>query len=274
MFIRGSIRLGVLVLAFLCGFALRAQTNTAAVGAAPRAGRDDVQIPAGTILPIRLNHGFSSKSTRVGQQLTGRIMQDVPLPNAQKIPAGARLRGTVVAVSSAGKNGKGKISFRFDHIEVHRHGVPIVTELRALASFMEVQFAQIPETTPGFGTPYTWATTDLIGGDVKYGVGGPVTDRGSQVVGEGTYEGVLVHVRAKPESGCRGELDGNHDPQALWVFSADSCGVYGMSGIRIAHAGRTEPLGEIVISADSSDVNVRGGSGMLLRVAQSTAAAL
>ncbi len=268
MFIRGSIRLGVLVLALLCGFALRAQTIAAAAGAAPRAGRDGVQIPAGTILPVRLNHGFSSKSTRVGQQLTGRIMQDVPLPGSGKIPEGSKVVGTILSISAAGSNNAGKITFQFAQIEVHDLKTAIVTNLRAIASPMEVQFAQIPETTPGFGTPYVWATTSLIGGDVKYGAGGPVTDRGSQVVGEGTYEGVLVHVRAQPESGCRGELDGNHDPQALWVFSADSCGVYGMSGIRIAHAGRTERLGEIVISADSGDVNVRGGSGMLLRVAQ------
>ena len=33
---------------------------------------------------------------------------------------------------------------------------------------MEVQFAQPPETTPDFGTPFVWATTDQIGGDVKY----------------------------------------------------------------------------------------------------------
>jgi hypothetical protein len=265
MFIRGSIRLGVLVLAFLCGFALRAQTNTAAVGAAPRAGRDDVQIPAGTILPIRLNHGFSSKNARVGQQLTGRIMQDVPLPGSGKIPEGSQVIGTILSVSSAGSNNAGKVTLRFDQIEVHHHRAAMVTNLRAIASPMEVQFAQIPETSPGFGTPYPWATTSLIGGDVKYGTGGPVTDRGSQVVGEGTYEGVLVHVRAQPESGCRGELDGNQQLQALWVFSADSCGAYGMAGARIMHAGRTAPIGEITLSADSGDVNVRSGSGMLVR---------
>jgi hypothetical protein len=268
MSIRGSIRLGVLILAFLCGLVLAAQTNIPSANDRPGADRDSIQIPAGTILPVRLNHGFSSKNARAGQKITGRLMQDVPLPNAQKIPEGARLRGTVVAVSSAGKSGTGRVSFRFDHIEVHRQSVAIVTDLRALASFMEVQYAQIPETTPGFGTPYSWATTDLIGGGVKYGVGGPVTDRGSEVVGTGTFSGVLVHVGAQPESGCSGDAGSNHDLQALWVFSADSCGVYGMSGIRIAHAGRTVPLGEVVISADSGDVNVRSGSGMLLRVAQ------
>jgi len=271
MFIRGSIRLGVLVLAVLCGFALRAQTNTAAAGAAPRADRDSIQIPAGTILPVRLNHGFSSKSTRVGQQLTGRIMQDVPLPSSGpgsgKIPEGSKVIGAILSVSAAGSNNAGKITFQFAQIEIHHRRMAMVTNLRAIASPMEVAFAQIPETTPGFGTPYVWATTSLIGGDVKYGAGGPVTDRGSQVVGEGTYNGVLVHVRAQPESGCRGELEGNHDAQALWVFSADSCGVYGVSGIRIEHEGRGAPVGEITLSAENGNVNIRNGSGMLLRMA-------
>jgi hypothetical protein len=267
MFIRGSIRLGVLVLVLLCAFAVRAQTNTAAAGGAPRAGRDHVQIPAGTILPVRLNHGFSSKSTRVGQQLTGRIMQDVPLPGSGKFPEGSKVIGTILSVSAAGNNNAGRITLRFDQIEVHRRRAAMVTNLRAIASPMEVEFAQTPETTPGFGTPYVWATTNLIGGDVKYGAGGPVTDRGNQVVGEGTYEGVLVHVREQPESACRGEL-GNHHLQALWVFSADSCGVYGMAGARIIHAGRTAPVGEITITAESGDVKVRSGSGMLLRIAR------
>lgn len=275
MFIRGSIRIGVLVLALLCGLVLRAQTNPSDADARGGVGRDSIQIPAGTILPVRLNHGFSSKSTRVGQQLTGRIMQDVPLPNSRpnsgpgsgKIPEGSKVIGTILSVSAAANNNPGKITFQFSQIEIHHRRMTMVTNLRAIASPVEVEFAQIPESTLGFGTPYAWATTELIGGGVKYGAGGPVTDRGSQIVGEGTYEGVLVHVTAQPESGCRGDLDGNHDLQALWVFSADSCGVYGMSGIRITRAGRTESLGEIVISADSGDVNVRSGSGMLLRVA-------
>ena len=277
MFVRGSIRLGVLVLAFLGGIVLRAQTRTSDADERSGVGRDSIQIPAGTILPVQLNHGFSSRNARVGQQLTGRIMQDVPLPSSGpnsgpgsgKIPEGSRVIGTILSVSAAGNSGGGKITFQFTQIEIHHRRMAMVTNLRAIASTMEVEFAQIPESTLGFGTSYPWATTDLIGGGVKYGAGGPVTDRGSQIVGEGTYSGVLVHVTtAQPESGCRGELDGNDDLQALWVFSADACGVYGIAGARIMHAGRTGPLGEITLSAASGDVNVRSGSGMLLRVAQ------
>ncbi len=273
MFIRGSIRLGVLILALLCGFAIRAQTKPSRAEARHSVGGDSVQIPAGTILPVRLNRGFSSKNARVGQQLTGRIMQDVPFPNSGpgsgKIPEGSKVIGTIVSVSAAGSsNAAARITLRFDQIEVHGRRMAMVANLRAIASPLEVQFAQIPETSPGFGTPYSWATTDLVGGGVKYGAGGPVTDQASQVVGKGTYEGVLVHVRAEPGSGCRGELDGNDHLQALWVFSADVCGVYGETRFRIEHAGRTAPAGEITLSTESGNVNVRSGSGLLLRVAR------
>jgi hypothetical protein len=103
---------------------------------------------------------------------------------------------------------------------------------------------------------------------VKYGVGGPVTDSSSRTVGEGVFDGVLVHVRAQAGTKCRGALDEEDPLQALWLFSADACGVYGIDGVTIAHAGRTEPVGEIVLAAESGDIKVRSRSGMLLRVEQ------
>jgi hypothetical protein len=169
-------------------------------------------------------------------------------------------------VTPAGNNSPATISFRFDHLEIHHRGTSVVTSLRASASFMEVEFAQIPKTSLGFGTPYVWATTQQIGGDEKYGVGGPVTDKWSQTVGEGVFDGVLVHVRAQPGTKCRGAMDAEDRLQALWVFSADACGVYGMTGVSIAHAGRTEPVGQIALAAESGNVRLRGGSGLLLRV--------
>jgi hypothetical protein len=225
-----------------------------------------LEIPAGTILPVRLNHSLSSKSAHQGQQVTGRVMQDVPLPKNEKIPEGAKVSGTIVSVKRADNGTNGEISFRFDNLEFHRHKIPIVANLRALAGFMEVQSAQTPEFSPGFGTSYIWATTRQIGGDEVYGVGGPVTNQNSETVGRGVYGGVLVHVRSQPESPCRGALDLEDGLQALWVFSSDACGVYGIQGVRIAHAGRTEPVGEITLVADQRSLLIRGASAMLLRI--------
>ena len=225
-----------------------------------------LEIPVGTILPVRINHGFSSKNAKSGQGITARMMQNVPLPDGSKIPEGAKVIGAVVSVTPAGNSGGAQISIRFSQLKFHHRNVQIVTGLRALASMVEVEYAQIPETTPDFGTPYAWITTHQIGGDVKYGVGGPVTDRSNQLVGQGVFDGSLVHVRSQPGTKCRGALDAEDRLQALWVFSADACGVYGMKGTKIVHAGRTEPVGEIVLTSESGEVKVGSGSGALLRV--------
>jgi len=77
---------------------------------------------------------------------------------------------------------------------------------------------------------------------------------------------VLVRLSAKPGTKCRGNIGDNDRPQALWLFSSDACGTYGFSDLAILHAGRSDPLGEIMLASEHGDLNIRGGSGMLLRV--------
>jgi len=194
-------------------------------------------------------------------------MQNVPLPNGQKIPSGAHVRGTLVA-ATPGKTGSdgGELTLRFDELEVHGRRVRIQTNLRAIASLAAVQGAEIPQYSIGFGTSYNWAPTEQIGGDIKYGFDGPVTDSDTQEVGKGVYDGVLVHVRANEERNCRGALDGEDRLQALWLFSSDACGAYGFDDMAIRHAGRDEPVGTIVLRVPRGDVKLRGGTGLLLRV--------
>jgi hypothetical protein len=242
----------------------RAQTQNSEVQEAKAPRR--LEIPMGTVLPVRLDHALSSKRAKEGQAITGRIMQDVPLPNDCKIPEGAKVLGTILSVQRSANSTNGRIAIRFDTLAIHRIRIPISTNLRALAGFMEVQSAQTPEISPGFGTPSSWATTRQIGGDEVYGVGGQVTDQSSNTVGKGVFGGVLVHVRAPAGSQCHGPMDAEDRLQALWVFSSDACGVYGLTGVTIAHAGRTEPIGEIILAAEQKDVLIRGASGVLLRV--------
>ncbi len=222
-------------------------------------------IPPGTILPVALNSSLNSRKAKVGQVITGRVMQDVPLPRGT-IHAGARVIGHITNVKPADGADGAQLSFRFDKLMISKQtSVPITTNLRALASMMAVEQAQLPESGPDRGTSENAWTTDQIGGEVVYRGGGPVAN-GLMPVGEPTTNGVLVHLSAKPGSKCRGDIEGTDRLQATWVFSSDTCGVYDIPNLEIAHAGRTNPVGEITLASDKGDVNVRAGSGILLRV--------
>ena len=222
-------------------------------------------IPAGTILPLRLNSSLNSKKSKSGQAITATIMQDVPLAPRSTIHAGAKVLGHVLDVSPSTAGSGAQISLRFDTIVISKQRVTIATNLRALGSMMEVHEAQLPQSGPDRGTSQNSWTTIQIGGDVVYRGGGPVA-HGLEVVGTPTADGVLCRVRANSAGNCRGEADGNDRPQALWIFSADACGAYGFPDLTIVHAGRSSPVGQVTLGSTRGDVEVRSGSGMLLRV--------
>jgi hypothetical protein len=221
-------------------------------------------IPPGTVLPVALTSSLNSRKSAPGKVVTARIMQDVPLAGGSKIKAGARVIGHLVSVRPATNGQAAQMAMQFDRVKFDKADVAIRANLRALASLMEVEDTQVPTTGPDRGTPSTWITRNLVGGEVAYGAGGPVV-RGTDSVGIALVDGVLVPVSANVHAGCRDEISDNHQRQALWVFSSDACGIYGYPDVRIAHSGRTEPYGEIQLTSPK-DFVIRGGSGMLLRV--------
>ena len=230
--------------------------------------KGSVAIPVGTILPVRLNSTISSAKGTPGQVITGRIMQDVPLSPGVRIPEGSRVIGHIVEVAPASTGTPARLSFQFDKLVFSHQAISIITNLRAIAGFMRIVEAQTPPIGPSESDVYRWLTTVQVGGDVVYGEGGVVTASGNanQIVGREVNGGVLGQVRAKEGTKCRGAIEGNDTPQALWVFSSDACGTYGLEHIRIAHAGRTDPTAVIVLTSDSGNIKIAGGAGMLLRI--------
>ena len=225
-------------------------------------------IPSGTILPVHLNSTISTGKSKPGQVITGRIMQDVPLAGRARIRQGSKVIGHIVEVSPANGGTNARIALQFDQLLSAHQTIPITTNLRAIAGFMEVYAAQTP-----FGAGETnsnqWLTTVQVGGDVAYGEGGPVTSANADVfVGKLINGGLLGRVRAKEGSACRGPIDGNENLQALWVFSSDACGTYGLEHVSIVHAGPSEPIGVIVLASDQSNFRIAAGAGMLLRVTE------
>ncbi len=234
-----------------------AQGQDAATGAA---------IPPGTILPVRLNSSLSSTETKPGQIISARIMQDVPLATGGKIREGSKVIGHVVDVSSSTDSGMARISLQFDKVVSSGRTIPVRTNLRAVAGFMAVVESGTPE-----GPASSPLATTQVGGDVAYTSGGVVTEASTgQVVGKSVNDGVLDQPNAASRQGkeCRGAVDGNDSPEAMWVFSSDACGTYGLTSILVAHAGRTEPVGVIVLVSEKGRLKLPRGAGMLLRVDQ------
>lgn len=223
------------------------------------------KIAVGIVLPVQLNSSLRSDKARAGERISARVMQDVPLPGGRKIHAGAKVIGHVVSARPAVDGMMSDLSFQFDTLAMGKQRLAVTTNLRALATMMDVSGAQIPETGPDRGTSENDWTTDQIGGEVLYR--GGVVAHGSKIVGNSVGgSGVLAHLTSRPGTRCRGDMSANGEMRAIWVFSSDACGLYDLPNLSLAHAGRTDPVGQIKLLSDKGNVKVPGGSGMLLRV--------
>jgi len=246
-----------------------AGSASASVPAQQAASSGPSAIPPGTILPVILRTTMSWDKLKSGQVVHGAIAQDVPLPGGATIHAGSKVEGSVIGVEPGANGAATKVSIRFDKLYNRGQVIPVTTDLRAIAGFMDVMEAQIPDQSVGEGDVYDWMDTTQIGGDSVYGRGGPVNSahNADEQVGKSLMNGgVLVRVTANSSGRCRGPLDGNDYPQPLWVFSSDACGTYGLTNLSINHAGRTDPVGVITLESDNPKLKLHSGDGLLLRV--------
>jgi hypothetical protein len=128
--------------------------------------------------------------------------------------------------------------------------------------------AQLPTNLiDDFGSTIRDWNTLQIGGQTVYRGDGTVTE-GLKVVGRATIVGeVFGEPKTWPWSPCMRDRASN-TVQSFWVFSTDACGVYDLPGVALTHAGRTEPVGQIVLES-SGKLNIPAGSGLLLVIISS-----
>ena len=125
--------------------------------------------------------------------------------------------------------------------------------------------AQLPSNLiDDFGsTIHDWNTLQ-VGGQSVYRGDGTVTE-GSEVVGKATTVGeVFGEPKTWPWSPCVRDR-ASKTVQSFWVFSTDACGLYGFNGLKLMHAGRSEPVGQIMLES-AGKLHIRAGSGWLLMV--------
>ena len=208
-------------------------------------------IPAGAVLPVRLNTGLNASRIKAGKVIRTQVMQDIP---GTTIRRGAHVLGHVVSVTPT------SLELRFDTLVTKQTRIPLTTDLRALASMLEVESAQLHEEGAGRGLPSALDfTTTQIGGEQDYSGAGFVA-RGITHVAQSTAYGALGKLNSNPP------CPDSDSPQALWLFSTDACGTYGFNDLTIEHTGQTDPVGTIVLASKTEKINIRTASGFLLRV--------
>lgn len=260
-----GLALGLLTIGSALAYSAKTEPNNRHISEGRAANSIEV-IPAGTILPVTLIQSLSVERAQADQEIEARVKQDVPLSKHEKIPVNSRVIGKIVSVVKTADGNGVEVSLRFEKVELRKELTPIAVSLRAMASYQKVRTAQTPFTGADGGTPPGWANTTQIGGDIRYGDGGQVRNLHKQVVGKGVVGGVLVHIREQPGTACDGPENGDDRLQALWVFSADACGVYGMRGVQIAQTGKKDPIGVITLRFEKTDMQVAADDAMLLRV--------
>ncbi len=101
------------------------------------------QIPDGFILPTQLDRTLSIEDARAGDAIEGHIMQEVPLPNQEKIALRSVVKGSVVHVARDEDETGVELTVRFDVVSHRGQNLAVTTSLRAIASYMAVRDQQM-----------------------------------------------------------------------------------------------------------------------------------
>ncbi len=193
----------------------------------------------GTLLPVMLNTSLDTRSAEPGQKIVARMMDDVRLPDGSHLSSGAKVVGHVVAVRRLSEEGPSSITLQLDRVVTSHQEISIVTNLRAIASMIEVNDARVP----------------------MFGPDRDANAPGWRPRGIGNDKESLMR--------CGAMLRENGEPLQFWIFHSSACGSYGFPNMAISEDA---PNGQIVLTSDKHNLKLRGGTGMLLRVEKASLA--
>ena len=156
---------------------------------APKPVWREVTIPAGTSLPVVLDTGVNSETSRVEEPVTAHLSRAITVGGMTALPEGSRVTGVVTDATRSGKvKGNAHIAMRFDSLtprdDDQRYDIRTASVGRTAASTKKEDAIKIG--APAAGGAIIGA---IVGGKKGAGIG--------TAVGGGAGAGVVLSTRGK-----------------------------------------------------------------------------
>ena len=141
-----------------------APVNTATVET-----RQDVVVPTGTTMRVRLNSGVSTRSSRPGDRFSGTLVSPVAVSNSVILPVGTSVGGSIIESAPSGRlKGRAVLSLRLNTVSLNGRTLHVSTasDTRVSTGHKKRNFAWI-----GGGTGGGLLIGALAGGPVGAAIG-------------------------------------------------------------------------------------------------------
>lgn len=201
----------------------------------------DLKLAPGTSIPISFSHGVDAKHAHNGDVVTAKTTQPIQILGRKLLPAGTEVVGHVVSVDGFAydktpyvEQKLGTLTIRFDALRAKDVDIPLNVYVRALADPVSAQDAELPNAyDDGLRTRHQ------IGGDEVTPSQNEVLSRDGDTVGYLKRGGVYAHLIAASGNSPEG-CDATDSEQAMGLFSASACGLYGFTDIKLVATGRKD----------------------------------
>lgn len=228
-------------------------------------------LPANTTLPVSFVTNLEAGKNKVNDPVRARTLQEVLLPDGTHIPKGTVLVGHVTQSiplhfdqTPYAVQKPSLLAIHFDRIELRDASLPVNLGVRAIAGSFAVEDASRP-----FNTTELQMTGPMIqvGGDTYWPPDNKVHSRSGDIVAYLRKEGVFARpMVAEANNAVSGlSCDAVSQEQAVSIFSASACGLYGMTD-DVLESNGTDGSGTFVVASSRASVFLLAHSAALLEV--------
>jgi hypothetical protein len=195
-----------------------------------------------TTLPITFTKSVSADRSRPGDLVIAKTTQVIELSDGTEVQPGALVTGHVIAASPFAydktpyaKQRESLLEVQFDSLSFQGNKLPLHVYLRAIADPISSWDARkpMPSDMDSVGT------LTQIGGDQLIPSQSEIRSRDGDVVGYNKRGGPFAHLIAN--SGRGAQCDGSDSEQAISIFSASACGLYGFADTSLSSGSISAP---------------------------------